>query len=297
MYTFQSPTVDLPLANPFLRSRPRSADESFTMSGPARQRRGHREPNMDLPPAFSVGATPIPLLGRRPLPATSPRRPPRATRMSSQSPKNDEPTDEPRRIRPLQWARVAVAAAGIAAGGVFNFGRTQHPSPTSPPSIPSAHASETTIKSNQSIPLRSLGIKQSDYLGERELRLRKTTQYSEAEEEIMELEEYAVATKWFRDLQAMWAGVASVGGIAVLYKGGVLWERWIQEQERKDMEEEIELTGKFISPRAVRKDGDEGEDGGKGKGKDGKGSGDGPPVVGDSPPGGIEGLEKLLGNK
>ncbi len=127
----------------------------------------------------------------------------------------------------------------------------------------------------------------------------------------MELEEYEVGTKWFRDLQALWAGVASIAGILVLYKGGVLWERWIQEQERKDMEEEIELTGKFISPRAVRKDddeedekgkgkkkkGDEEDDGGKikGKGKNG-GDDDKPPIIGDSPPGGIDALEKLLGN-
>ncbi len=110
----------------------------------------------------------------------------------------------------------------------------------------------------------------------------------------MELEEYEVSTKWFRDLRAMWAALASIAGILVLYRGGVLWERWIQEQERKDMEEEIKLTGTFISPRAVRKDENEDD---KRSGKNGKKGGGGdkgdddkpPPVVGD-----IDGLNRML---
>lgn len=120
----------------------------------------------------------------------------------------------------------------------------------------------------------------------------------------MEMEEYEVETQWFRDLQTVWAGIASVGGIFVLYKGGVMWENWIKEQERKDMEEEIELTGTFIDPRAVRKDEDDESDTGKGKGKpsgkdpksDDGGSTEGPPGdEGYSPDGGLESLEKLFG--
>lgn len=131
----------------------------------------------------------------------------------------------------------------------------------------------------------------------------------------MELLEDEFETQWYRDLQMLWAGLASVGGIMVLYKGGVLWENWIKEQERKDMEEEIELTGTFIDPRAVRKD----EDGDKGKkkGQSGKpkdsnddgptmgpskgtdgGPGNGPGAGdGDSPvsPDSIDNLERLFG--
>ncbi len=164
-----------------------------------------------------------------------------------------------------------------------------------PPS-PAPVRAETVIQLEPSepIPLQAFGIKEKDYCGERELRARKTTQYSEAEEEIMELEEYEVSTKWFRDLRAMWAALASIAGILVLYRGGVLWERWIQEQERKDMEEEIKLTGTFISPRAVRKDENEDD---KRSGKNGKKGGGGdkgdddkpPPVVGD-----IDGLNRML---
>lgn len=114
----------------------------------------------------------------------------------------------------------------------------------------------------------------------------------------MELEEWEVDTQWFRDMQTMWAAIFSIGGIFVLYRGGVMWENWIKEQEQKDMEEEIELTGTFIDPRAVRKDED---DNGKDKGTDSKkppsgdkpdeGSGDGDLQQG----GDIESLEKLFG--
>lgn len=184
--------------------------------------------------------------------------------------------------------RVALASLGVLIGG----GANQILRARSPVLPPVAVAETQVLQSgpHEPVPMRALGIKTSDYLGERELRLRKTTQYSEAEEEIMELEEWEVSTKWFRDLQALWAGLASVGGIVVLYRGGVLWEKWIQEQERKDMEEEISMTGTYISPRAVRKD-EDGDD--EKNGKDKKDD-DKPPVVGDSPPGGIDGLNRLL---
>ena len=137
----------------------------------------------------------------------------------------------------------------------------------------------------------------------------------------MELEEDQFENQWFHDLQVMWAALASVGGIMVLYKGGVLWEKWIQEQERKDMEEEIELTGTFIDPRAVRKD-EDADDKGKKKSKNNNtnggtddknpdtnpsspsnsggpsGSGGGPdanPPDADLPTGGIDALERLFG--
>lgn len=121
----------------------------------------------------------------------------------------------------------------------------------------------------------------------------------------MELEEYEVATQWFRNLQMLWATLASAGGIYVLYKGGVMWENWIQEQEKKDMEEEIEMTGTFIDPRAVRKDEDDEDKGNKGKdkGKDkgnkgpqGKGGDPSePPDSPDFPKDGLDSLEKLFG--
>lgn len=193
-----------------------------------------------------------------------------------------------------------VQAALIAAGGVAGTLLGTRKQPFRP--LPAASAVTVNItqhsNTNGPMPLSALGVKRDEYVGERELRRRKTTQYSEAEEEIMELEEWEVETQWFRDLQAMWAGIASVAGIFVLYKGGVMWENWIKEQEQKDMEEEIKLTGTFIDPRAIRKD--ENDEGGKPKKKDKpktdpqgpSGEGEG----GDVPPGGLDSLEKLFGS-
>lgn len=201
--------------------------------------------------------------------------------------------DRPRPHR-LKWFRAAAIAAGSLTGSVLGLPSRHMPFIT----VRETHAVSKTIAKADSdaIPLRALGIKRDDYVSDRELRRRKTTQYSEAEEEIMELEEYEVATQWFRDLQRLWAGLASVAGIFVLYKGGVMWEKWIQEQEKKDMEEEIELTGTFIDPRAVRKDEDE-DDGKKDGGKDKKGPTDEPkgPQTPESPTGGIDNLEQLFG--
>ena len=81
------------------------------------------------------------------------------------------------------------------------------------------------------IPLKALGIKMEDFLSERELRRRNTTKFSEAEEEIMELEEWEVGTEWYNTLQNTLTALASAFGIFVLYKGGVLWQRGIKEQE------------------------------------------------------------------
>ena len=198
----------------------------------------------------------------------------------------------------LKWFRAAALAAGSLTGSVL--GLPSRDMPFTP--VRETHAATAKSLGNVAtgpIPLRALGIKRDDYVSDRELRRRKTTQYSEAEEEIMELEEYEVATQWFRDLQRMWAGVASVLGIFVVYKGGVLWERWIQEQEKKDMEEEIELTGTFIDPRAVRKDEDEEDEGKKDGGKDkGEGPEDQPKEpegTPENPSGGIDNLEQLFG--
>mmetsp|Transcript_6576 Transcript_6576/g.12771 ORF Transcript_6576/g.12771 Transcript_6576/m.12771 type:complete len:80 (+) Transcript_6576:485-724(+) len=34
------------------------------------------------------------------------------------------------------------------------------------------------------------------------------------------------------------------------YKGLHVWEKWMNEQEQKDIEEEIEMTGTYIDPGA-----------------------------------------------
>lgn len=213
--------------------------------------------------------------------------------------------------RQLPWPKVLLLTAGTALSTTFGPAARAIGSGITPPSAASSpteqvrlySVSEKTASRRRTkassaaapvanvIPLDALGIKRDEFLTDRELRRRKTTQFSEAEQEIMELEEWEVDTQWFRDMQTMWAALASVLGIFVLYKGGVMWENWIKEQERKDMEEEIELTGKFIDPRAVRKD-DEGDNKKKGSAKK--------PPTGNKPgddykQGDIESLEKLFG--
>lgn len=204
-------------------------------------------------------------------------------------------------LLPPSWVRVAVGVAGVAAGVVLpNMGALQNRAGLTarPPGVSAVEKMAVRVVdgNKEGITLGALGIRQEDFLSHRELSKLKTTQYSEAEEEIMELEEDEVENKWFHDLQVMWAGIASVGGIMVLYRGGVLWERWIVEQERKDREEEIELTGTFIDPRAVRKEeGGEDDDAAKKKKGGGDGPDDSPPDADDLPPGGIDALEKLFG--
>jgi hypothetical protein len=211
-------------------------------------------------------------------------------------------------LAPPKWVRVAVGIAGFTVGALFpSFSAKQRNDAlfSVHPPVVAAMADETmqlpVYGGKSALPLSVLGIRQEEFMSARELKSPKTTQYSEAEEEIMELEEDEVENAWFHNLQMLWAGLASVGGIVVLYKGGVLWERWIQEQERKDMEEEIELTGIFIDPRAVRKEED--SDGDQKKGSNGNkdgpdpGGADNPDAPPDSemPPDSIDSLERMFG--
>lgn len=73
------------------------------------------------------------------------------------------------------------------------------------------------------------------------------TAKSELEEEMDDLETYKDASRGTRALQ----GVVTLGGSAGLIylsvKGLTGVEKWIKDQERKDIEEEMELTGTYIS--------------------------------------------------
>lgn len=230
-----------------------------------------------------------------------------------------EPRSDARiRMSFSQWAKVAAGVVGVtlASFSPSLSPRSLRADRVEPSAVHAAEAVEVPVQeAGSSISLEALGIKVEEFMSHRELASRKTTQYSEAEEEIMELEEDEIEFQYFYNLQAMWAALASIGGIAILYKGGVLWENWIKEQERKDMEEEIELTGTFIDPRAVRKEeseeedqkkdkkknktnGDEQDDEprNKKKGPEDPGSGDDSPSDDkDLPPDGIDALERLFG--
>ena len=142
---------------------------------------------------------------------------------------------------------------------------------------------------------------------------------TEAQEELFELEEDRIQFQWLRNVHMFAGALYSAIGLFVLYKAGAMWERWMKEQEEKEIENEIKLTGTFIDPRADRiPEGEEGKEEykkkkkGKGKGKDegdgvkglqGKDKGPKKPPSGPGEEGsdsgqdkGYNALDKLLGN-
>lgn len=95
-----------------------------------------------------------------------------------------------------------------------------------------------------------LGIKREDIFNEKFLFSNRTTQNTEIESEIEEIEDDEFRYSAWKNSQV---GL-TVGGSAVsmwfAYKGLNVWEKWMKEQEQKDIEEEIEMTGTYINPGA-----------------------------------------------
>jgi len=95
-----------------------------------------------------------------------------------------------------------------------------------------------------------LNIKREDIFNERFLFSNRTTQNTEIESEIQEIEDDEFRYSAWKNSQV---GL-TVGGSAVsmwfAYKGLNVWEKWMKEQEQKDIDEEIEMTGTYINPGA-----------------------------------------------
>jgi len=95
-----------------------------------------------------------------------------------------------------------------------------------------------------------LGIKREDIFNEKFLFSNRTTQKTEIESEIEEIEDDEFRYSAWKNSQV---GL-TVGGSAVsmwfAYKGLNVWEKWMKDQEQKDIEEEIEMTGTYINPGA-----------------------------------------------
>jgi len=156
---------------------------------------------------------------------------------------------------PASATATALAATEAGTGRAPTVGLVPPPSlaagGAAAAASPAARAAAGSV-AYQTIDLGKLGIKYDDLINDRVLMSDKTVAYNEAELEIMELEDLQQLDGWRRGLKLGVSLGVSATGLAVLYKGGVLWERWIKEQEKKDMEDEIELTGTFIAPSAVR---------------------------------------------
>jgi len=73
------------------------------------------------------------------------------------------------------------------------------------------------------------------------------TAKSELEEELEDLETYKAETASSRSLQTLVTTGGAVGLCYFSVKGLTGVEKWIKDQERKDIEEEMELTGTYIS--------------------------------------------------
>ena len=95
-----------------------------------------------------------------------------------------------------------------------------------------------------------LNIKQEDIINENFLFSTKTTQPSDIEAEIEEIEDDEYRYRTWKNTQIGLALGGSAVGMWFAYKGLNLWEKWMKEQEQKDIEEEIQMTGTYINPGA-----------------------------------------------
>uniref|UniRef100_A0A7S1XFW7 Uncharacterized protein n=1 Tax=Compsopogon caeruleus TaxID=31354 RepID=A0A7S1XFW7_9RHOD len=134
---------------------------------------------------------------------------------------------------------------------------------------------------------------------------RNLTKLSEADEIMQQLDIEEEEDQFMVGIQSFLGVVVAVTILALFYRGGLWWELWMKEQERRDEEEEIRMTGQFIDPRAERIDDDNNNDpkdqNGGSKSDDKPGPQPEGPAGQDASPSsakddGLDALEKLLGN-
>mmetsp|Transcript_10942 Transcript_10942/g.27103 ORF Transcript_10942/g.27103 Transcript_10942/m.27103 type:complete len:223 (+) Transcript_10942:1-669(+) len=96
----------------------------------------------------------------------------------------------------------------------------------------------------------NLRLTKEDLADEDFLFSKNTTQKTMIEEEICEIEDEEFRYRNWKNAQVGIAIGGSGIGMWFAYKGLHVWERWMNEQEQKDIEEEIEMTGTYIDPGA-----------------------------------------------
>lgn len=96
----------------------------------------------------------------------------------------------------------------------------------------------------------NLNLKREDIFNENFLFSPQTTTNSEVEMEIEEIEDDEYRYSAWKNTQIGLAVGGSALGMWFAYNGLNAWERWMKEQEKKDIEEEIEMTGTYINPGA-----------------------------------------------
>nr|UXY87130.1 hypothetical protein 1634Bnrm1_p090 [Cryptomonas sp.] len=103
---------------------------------------------------------------------------------------------------------------------------------------------------NSIIDTARLNLKQEEIIDQRFLFSPKTTETTEIEGEIEEIEDDEYRYSNWRNFQIGLALGGSATGMWFAYKGLTIWEKWMKDQEQRDIEEEIQMTGTYISPGA-----------------------------------------------
>lgn len=96
----------------------------------------------------------------------------------------------------------------------------------------------------------NLRIIKEDLVDENFLFSKNTTQKTNIESEIEEIEDDEFRYQSWKNTQIGLAIGGSGIGMWFAYKGLNAWEKWMKDQEQKDIEEEIEMTGTYINPGA-----------------------------------------------
>mmetsp|Transcript_16562 Transcript_16562/g.25726 ORF Transcript_16562/g.25726 Transcript_16562/m.25726 type:complete len:210 (+) Transcript_16562:1133-1762(+) len=97
-----------------------------------------------------------------------------------------------------------------------------------------------------------LNLKREDIINEKFLFSPSTTSLTEVEKEIQEIEDDEYRYRSWRNTQVFLALGGSALGMWFAYKGLTALEKWMKEQEQKDIEEEIQMTGTYINPGAEK---------------------------------------------
>nr|UXY86709.1 hypothetical protein CparaKRNrm1_p078 [Cryptomonas paramecium] len=103
---------------------------------------------------------------------------------------------------------------------------------------------------SNTIDISSLALAQEDVINNSFLFSSKTTKFSEVEMELKDAEKDERRYLIQKDIQTGFILGGSMIGIWLFYEGLNIWEKWIKEQEKKNIQEEIELTGIYIDPNA-----------------------------------------------
>ncbi|AEA38746.1 hypothetical protein CPARA_1gp088 (nucleomorph) [Cryptomonas paramecium] len=106
------------------------------------------------------------------------------------------------------------------------------------------------INLSNTIDISALDVTQEDVINNSFLFSSKTIKFSEVEVELKDIEKDERRCLFWKDVQTGLVLGGSAIGIWVFYEGLTTWEKWIKEQEKKNIQEEIELTGIYIDPNA-----------------------------------------------